>query len=314
MQVILNIIWNYVYWYLRPVIKWFLHKTTKLSELQRVCYGAVGSERARGVEFSLDKSRTAGLKSLVQHLYKLSDEGKFHGKEADQLVSYTVDGVVKIKKINPGLHSQFLDSFGVCVDQILGYHQLIYEVEKVRRIPYCSENKGHEMKLFQLWMLLMPNKPLQARISKEWGAIGFQGDDPKTDFRGMGLLGLENLLYFANNYNGVARHVLSHSHHPIYGYSFAIVGINLTSIAYDLLTHGALKTHLYNLVKGRASLEHFHQAYAYLFYEFDKFWLAEKPKDIMEFNRIRDKFTTNIRFMLDIPETIFKINPAIDTV
>ena len=34
----------------------------------------------------------------------------------------------------------------------------------------------------------------QNRVSKQWQDIGFQGDDPKTDFRGMGMLGLLNLL------------------------------------------------------------------------------------------------------------------------
>lgn len=45
----------------------------------------------------------------------------------------------------------------------------------------------------QLWEFLKPNTPLESRISKQWCEIGFQGDDPKTDFRGMGLLGLYNL-------------------------------------------------------------------------------------------------------------------------
>ena len=30
----------------------------------------------------------------------------------------------------------------------------------------------------------------------------------------------------------------------------------------------------------------------YLFYEFDKFWFAEKPADIMQFNVVKDKFVT----------------------
>ncbi len=32
------------------------------------------------------------------------------------------------------------------------------------------------------------------RITKQWQDIGFQGDDPGTDFRGMGMLGLHNLM------------------------------------------------------------------------------------------------------------------------
>ena len=37
---------------------------------------------------------------------------------------------------------------------------------------------------------MMPNTPLKERITKQWGDIGFQGKDPQTDFRGMGMLEL----------------------------------------------------------------------------------------------------------------------------
>ena len=44
----------------------------------------------------------------------------------------------------------------------------------------------------------MPGLPLEGRISKQWSEIGFQGNDPATDFRGMGILGLKCLLYPCN--------------------------------------------------------------------------------------------------------------------
>jgi len=40
----------------------------------------------------------------------------------------------------------------------------------------------------------MPDTNLEDRITNQWGEIGFQGKDPMTDFRGMGMLGLDNLL------------------------------------------------------------------------------------------------------------------------
>ncbi|KAF7641079.1 hypothetical protein LDENG_00295330 [Lucifuga dentata] len=78
--------------------------------------------------------------------------------------------------------------------QIVGYRGLVAEVEKLRREPYDSENLDHEDMLMRLWKELRPDCPLTGRISKQWCEIGFQGCDPKTDFRGMGLLGLHNLL------------------------------------------------------------------------------------------------------------------------
>lgn len=130
----------------------------------------------------------------------------------------------------------------------------------------------------------------------------------------MGLLGLDNLLYFATEYNAAARHVLSHSMHPSHGYTFAIVGINLTSMAYNLLVNGAAKTHFYNLSTQYVSLKHFHRFYCYLFYEFDKFWLDCEPSSLMDFSNIYSRFHSNISEQLNDNQTVFKIYFAVDNV
>lgn len=67
-------------------------------------------------------------------------------------------------------------------------------IEGLRKTAYDSEDAAHEEKLLKLWHLLMPGRDLDSRVSNSWKDLGFQGEDPKTDFRGMGLLGLENLL------------------------------------------------------------------------------------------------------------------------
>lgn len=130
----------------------------------------------------------------------------------------------------------------------------------------------------------------------------------------MGLLGLDNLIYFAEEYNGAARHVLSHSLHPRHGYTFAIVGINLTAMAYNLLKNGAAKTHLYNLDIQYLDIEHFHKLYCYLFYEFDKYWMECKPVSLMDFSNIHEKFLMNILSKLDDNRTVFKINLSVDNI
>ncbi|KFP69004.1 ELMO domain-containing protein 1, partial [Cariama cristata] len=152
-------------------------------------------------------------------------------------------------------------SLQACLLQIVGYRNLIAEVEKLRREPYDSENPQHEEMLLKLWKCLKPNSPLKARISKQWCEIGFQGDDPKTDFRGMGLLGLYNLVYFAEWDTEIAQQVLSDSLQPKYSYSFAIVGINITDLAYNLLVSGALKTHFYNVAPEAPTLTQFQQTF-----------------------------------------------------
>lgn len=144
--------------------------------------------------------------------------------------------------------------------------------------------------------------------------FSFQGDDPKTDFRGMGLLGLENLLYFATEYTRASNHVLSHSLHPKYGYTFAIVGINLTSMAYYLLKDGSAKTYMFNCKQYLPSINLFHKFYCYLFYEFDKMWIESKPENMMEFSIIFKKFENAIRSELADPASVFRINIQVDTI
>lgn len=130
----------------------------------------------------------------------------------------------------------------------------------------------------------------------------------------MGILGLDNLLFFAKEYTSAARHVLSHSMHPEHGYTFAIVGINLTSMALALLKQGHAKTHVYNAIPSYASLNTFHHIYCYLFYEFDRYWMQCKPKSIMDFSFIQEKFDTNIRALLEDENTVLRINLAVDNI
>lgn len=138
----------------------------------------------------------------------------------------------------------------------------------------------------------------------------------------MGILGLENLLYFAREYNNAASHVLLHSMHPQYGYTFAIVGINLTSMAWNLLRSGMAKTHFYNLrndynktsLKRLPTLETFHEFYCYLFYEFDKYWMHCKPQSIMDFPYIQENFELNTLRLLEDSKTVFKINLSVENV
>ncbi|KAL1140865.1 hypothetical protein AAG570_000793 [Ranatra chinensis] len=308
-------LWLFLYWQLRPLVKWFLRKTTKLCELQRICYGKpAGCLRSQAVEFSLYHSRSTEIKTMIARLEEAARKKELSGAVQKAALGYAVKTVVMVKGINMEYHRPFVKSFGRCVEHIWGYKQLYNEVESLRLTQFDSNDPKHEEILMRLWNAMKPHNRLEARITKQWQDIGFQGDDPKTDFRGMGMLGLENLVYFGEEYSGAAVHVLSHSLHPQYGYAYAIVGINITSLAYDLLKDGSLKTHVYNACKSMPTLRVFHLLYCYLFYEFDKFWVESKPKDVMEFTFIKDKFETNIRNSLADPTTTFKINFVVDTI
>uniref|UniRef100_A0A672S5D1 ELMO domain-containing protein 1-like n=1 Tax=Sinocyclocheilus grahami TaxID=75366 RepID=A0A672S5D1_SINGR len=267
-------------------LKFVIRKLTGRCELQRICYNNKPGAR-----------RTLKIDSVEK----------------------TIDDIMSLKKINPDTNPQLGISLQACLLQIVGYRNLVVEVEKLRREPYACENPAHEEMLMKLWKELRPDSPLSGRISKQWCEIGFQGNDPKTDFRGMGLLGLHNLLYFAEHDKATALQVLHDSLQPKHskmskadwdkkkfdkaiGYSFAIVGINITDLAYSLLVSGALKTHLYNVAPEMPSLVHFQQTFCYLMQEFHRFWIEEDPRDIMEFNCVRTKFHKHVLKQLKNPD------------
>ena len=198
--------------------------------------------------------------------------------------------------------------------QIYGYKQLCFEVNKLKSTAYDSNDANHESHLLAIWDSLNPDDPLDNRISSSWTSIGFQGNDPKTDFRGMGILGLLNLHYFATRHPSVARSILLHSNHPTNGYPFAITGINLTNMAYVLLNDGKLKTHFFNTISGTQNIPDFHKLYCYLFVNFDRLWLKAKPKNVMEFSYIKQMFLEQLDSQLAEEHCKLIWQPALDIV
>lgn len=55
----------------------------------------------------------------------------------------------------------------------------------------------------------MPSEKLTSRVSEQWKDLGFQGNDPATDFRGMGLFGLSCLQYPTNHFMYMVNHCIS---------------------------------------------------------------------------------------------------------
>lgn len=299
--------------FFRPFIKWFLHTFTRLCELQRICYGAkAGSKRTRLVERSLKMTRS----KEIQELCKAFDEQVEHCNEQEifGIARRAIVTVMRVKNIKTHCHPDFPTLFGQCIIQIWGYKRLKIAIESLRSEQYDAGNVEHEKKLLELWNELMPDSPLETRITKQWQQIGFQGDDPKTDFRGMGMLGLENLLYFVKEYKEAARHILSHSMHPRYGYTFAIVGINITSMAYRLVKEGSAKTQFFNICQTAPSVEHFHMFYSYLFFQFDSFWMMSEPRNIMDFSTVYQNFEEWVVHSFKNDDTVFNSNPLIEII
>ncbi|KAG5538747.1 hypothetical protein RHGRI_019341 [Rhododendron griersonianum] len=67
-------------------------------------------------------------------------------------------------------------------------------------VVYDSSSPEHQEALRALWDAAFPGEELCGLVSEQWKAMGWQGKDPSTDFRGGGFISLENLLYFGRNF------------------------------------------------------------------------------------------------------------------
>jgi hypothetical protein len=105
-----------------------------------------------------------------------------------------------------------------------------------RARAYDKQNQEHEQLLLLLWKNTFPDEELTARVSEQWKRIGFQGTDPATDFRGMGLLGLKNLLYFSavhrDRWRRLIRDSIARGNRD---YPVAVAGISISQLVYELL-------------------------------------------------------------------------------
>jgi len=302
--------------WLRPGVKWLLRRTTRLCELQRICYATgPGAERGLAVELCLERSRAPAVLGATARLDEVAARGALCRRELQRAAC----AVLLAKRVDTRLHSRFQAQLEWSLSTIWGYRQLLAELRCLRKTPVSWETHGDTLR--QLWRLLMPDTVLEADLSPRWGDIGFQGRDPCTDFRGMGTLGLLNLCYFARSHPSAARHVLLRAAHPQWGYSFAIVGINLTALVLGLCEDGAMRAHFYNVAathheKGPhpPSLTHFQQVFSYAVMEFDALWRAERPRDIMEFSRVRDLFEAGLRDKLRDPRVVLRTCAVLENV
>jgi len=286
---------------MKSFYKFIVHLITGKCELERLLEKYDGCQQILLIENCLYSSKVPILNSI--HERKLSDVDQF------------VKDVMIAKKIKA--EQSFKAGLTHVINQLTNFEKFYIELENLRTQKYCCGNETHEKNLLELWSLMQPGRKLTKRKCKDWGDIGFQGEDPATDFRGMGILGLNNLIYFAKNYNKQALKALQHSHHPKYGYSYAIVGINITSMTYDLISNGLLKSQFLMFIDNKQSycfddyIILFNQIYCYLLSSFDDFWIKSEPENVMMFGEIRKKFEEQIyQKLIELPlNTKLLLNP-----
>lgn len=144
------------------------------------------------------------------------------------------------------------------------------------------------------------DQKVESIVSPRWSYIGFQGEDPGTDFRGMGLLALINLLYLSNRKRNLAVDLLKRSAMSSHEYPLAITGINITNTLYKLMERNQMKHFYYDSHEKthRDCLRQVNELYVELFLRFDCFWREAKPWSILEFNPVMERFVDVVDCLL----------------
>jgi hypothetical protein len=196
------------------------------------------------------------------------------------------------------------------------YKKLITEaiarLNKQRQETFSYDNYVHTNLLHTLWSNLRPDvrRSTNSWVCDDWGELGFQGKDPSSDFRGMGVLGLAQLTYFSQNYGRDSIKLLQSSQFDYQYFPFAATGINITALILDLLIQHRLDDYITGyldhllpydpmelLEEGYTDekcvqmiLSIVHDIYCQVFIAFGEQWFAARPKDLMEFPRIFKDF------------------------
>ncbi|EGC38308.1 hypothetical protein DICPUDRAFT_86597 [Dictyostelium purpureum] len=265
--------------FLWKIYKYIVHFFSKKSEIERICYDnqIKSFEKTKLIEDSIENSK---------QLIKIKTEMENEFDSGDIAIK-----IVEIKNFNQEVltfDATILPNLISALEPISSYQTFKKVIKNKQNELYDNKNQEHEDMLELLWQSLSPNVRRSARFSSEWGELGFQGKDPATDFRGMGILGLENLVYLSTIHSDKARDALNNSRSKCQ-YPFAITGINITALVSKLMKISSYKIHFY---KVGSNIEQFNELYARIFISFDRYYQNKNPVNVMSFGPIMKDFET----------------------
>ncbi|KAL9647425.1 hypothetical protein ABK040_006788 [Willaertia magna] len=285
------------------LIKYILHILTGKSELERICSSHQPhiNDYSSFKEFETCLINSKQLSSILEESYDKETKTNLKYLNKKFIDSDEVFGKIKqIKKDSFKTNEHSIKKCKIYIKYMININQTIQYFYELSNTKFDIENGKDLNMLFDIWKVLKPKTEIKLEdnliISNDWKEIGFQGKDPRTDFRGMGILGLMNLHYFVMNYQKEAKQVLEESDLGDQWYPFAICGINITGTLVDLISKYYLNETFYK-IDCELDIEHhrqvitniFQNIYAKLFVKLHDYYI-EQNGTVMKFNTIKDNF------------------------
>ena len=169
-------------------------------------------------------------------------------------------------------------------------------LETFRKTPYDSGSQRHEELLMEIWERLRPGVALTGRKTNQWIEVGFQADDPATDFRGSGVLGLINLHRWVGTQEG--KQAFQTADTPSTEYFFASASIFMTMLACELCRDFTVHPKYWMGAEEWKFPDWeapFQRVFSTVWGDFVLFWEGREDKSMMQFNQTLLAFSRTIR-------------------
>eukprot|EP00916_Digyalum_oweni_P001982 GHVL01003760.1.p1 GENE.GHVL01003760.1~~GHVL01003760.1.p1 ORF type:complete len:254 (+),score=36.01 GHVL01003760.1:450-1211(+) len=205
-----------------------------------------------------------------------------------QLMGGDKDDEVVATELAKGLKVRYVKILTEAIKELRCANKAKNTILNLQKKPFDMTNSEHKEKLGELWKLLKGDEPIV------WKAVGFHGE-PSSNFRGVGVLGLENILHFAKKHNIRAVEVLHNSRSEELYFPFAATSLNVTSWLLEWLSAKKCPLNVVFYNNPNEPLEIFSEVHSYVMLEFSRFWQLSRPKDIMQFGLVAEKFRSKIK-------------------
>eukprot|EP01029_Cantina_marsupialis_P010023 TRINITY_DN229904_c0_g1_i1.p1 TRINITY_DN229904_c0_g1~~TRINITY_DN229904_c0_g1_i1.p1 ORF type:complete len:334 (-),score=42.96 TRINITY_DN229904_c0_g1_i1:176-1123(-) len=265
----------------RIVQKIFYHLITGKCEAVRiVCASRTHTSHMTRQFWNCIKS-SSQLKSIKT---EIEESPRFN---IEEMIEKIVD-IKKVKTIDNEWVRFGHDNMRACLGKMFEANTTIQETVLQTQISFNHEFTDHQTLLLELWRGFF-DENIPNVVGEHWKLLGFQGKDPATDFRGMGILGLRHLVYFVNQNKERALHELERSRFP-HGLPLCITGINVSDFVVKLMKTRYLDHCLIHpsFVGGS---ERF---FVLLMADFCDFWYSKPRHSIMDFGPVFAEFRANV--------------------
>jgi len=276
--------------------------TTILTSIYKSCYRTIsGKTEVERILLALQTTSVQQQANLSFSLFKslsnsknlsLNNVAKFLDGSAIKNVDHEkcVETIVRTKVSDK--NSKLKKSLGNTLLQISNFGLFKNQVVEKQLERYNSECEQHEDLLLELWKNAGIGE-LEGRKSKQWQELGFQGNDPASDFRGGGILSLWCMVRYTRMNPDESRSFINKSRHPTTGYPYALVCINATQLLMELIHSGniALRKQLYKIdredLRHNVCLDLFGDIHTKVVYGLVKAWDVQEQLDLMKFADVR---------------------------